>query len=96
MCFSLPVACKRGQENGHISAAQGLRQPGSLYMAASTATDFAKDIDTALSLSEQAVEDPDAAQRLTDLIKKLQDYKACTRAQRTTQIANRKIPSTSV
>jgi len=65
-------------------------------MAANTATDFSHDIDTALNLSEQAVQDPDAAQRLTDLIKELQDYKACTQAQRSTQTADRKISSTSV
>ena len=49
-------------------------------MAASTATELAKDIDTALGLSDKALEDPDAAQQLTGLIKDLLDYKASTQA----------------
>ena len=49
-------------------------------MAASTASDFAKDIVTALEISDKAVEDPDAAQQLTGLIKDLLNYKARTHA----------------
>ena len=47
-------------------------------MAATTASGFANDIETALGLSDKAVEDPDAAQQLTGLIKDLLNYKACT------------------
>lgn len=46
-------------------------------MAANTATELAKNIDRALGLSDTAVEDPDAAQQLTGLIKDLLNYKAC-------------------
>ena len=47
-------------------------------MAVSSAQDFAKDIETAVSLGEKATEDPDAAQQVTGLIKELQNYKAST------------------
>ena len=47
-------------------------------MAASSAKDFAKDIEKAVSLGEKATEDPDAAQQVTGLIKELQSYKAST------------------
>ena len=45
-------------------------------MADSSAPNFAKDIERAVSLDEKATEDPDAAQQLTGLIKELQNYKA--------------------
>ena len=47
-------------------------------MAISSAQDFAKDIEKAVSLGEKATEDPDAAQQVTGLIKVLQSYKAST------------------
>ncbi|CAK0785785.1 hypothetical protein CVIRNUC_008996 [Coccomyxa viridis] len=47
-------------------------------MAISSAQDFAKDIEKAVSLGEKATEDPDAAQQVTGLIKVLQSYKVTT------------------
>ena len=58
-------------------------------MATSTATELGKDIDTALGLSDKAVEDPDAAQQLTGLIKDLLNYKACTQASKMAYIADK-------
>ena len=54
------------------------------YMAACSAEKLGKDIERVSSLSEKAVEDPDAAQDLTGLIKDLLDYKV--RAQSDTHV----------
>ncbi len=47
------------------------------YMAACSARTLDEDIEKVSSLSESAVEDPDAAQKLTILIKNLLKYKVC-------------------
>jgi hypothetical protein len=52
------------------------------YMDACSAEKLGKDIERVSSLSEKAVEDPDAAQELTGLIKDLLNYKVRAQSER--------------